>query len=164
MSLDDAPTPFKVKAKAKELRLLYWQLAVEIRLLRELGNTEENWALQKCLLSILDCLTGPLSGQEQYPGLMVNELLAYTKNLTTLSVSLELSTAMERFIKTTGTDVSELDMPDQQSLLNDSGCSFWLRDQITKTKGRDVVDVLNDVDLLSRVLHTRYDNTISNVR
>lgn len=43
-------------------------------------------------------------------------------------------------------------------ILSDPAASYWLKEQIEKTKERDCVDVLNDIEVLRNVILERINN------
>lgn len=43
----------------------------------------------------------------------------------------------------------------EDSIVNDPGASFWLKEQLSNTKRRDPVDALNDAEALVLVLKER---------
>lgn len=51
----------------------------------------------------------------------------------------------------------------EQDILNDPAISNWLKEQIVASKDRDVVDAINDVSILLKVLHERFEACRSNV-
>jgi len=46
----------------------------------------------------------------------------------------------------------------EEDVLNDPAISFWLKEQIKKTKNRDVLDSLRDAELLVSLLEQRCIN------
>ena len=45
---------------------------------------------------------------------------------------------------------------DENTLVSDPTTSFWLREQLRATQGRDVLDALNDAETLLAVLRARW--------
>lgn len=46
----------------------------------------------------------------------------------------------------------------EHDVANDPSTSYWLKEQIIKSKNRDPVDMLNDIQVLINVLNTRINN------
>jgi len=51
-------------------------------------------------------------------------------------------------------------IPTPEALLSDPCTSHWLKGALRWALERDIVDTLNDVELLLKVLEARYDETI----
>lgn len=47
---------------------------------------------------------------------------------------------------------------DEKALLASQSTSFWLKDAITSTKNRDVVDALSDTEILLAILNARFSD------
>ena len=48
-----------------------------------------------------------------------------------------------------------MDIPTIDEVLTDPAASYWLKDALRAACGRDVVDVANDAELLSKLLSKR---------
>jgi hypothetical protein len=48
----------------------------------------------------------------------------------------------------------------ESKLLNDSATTFWLKEQITQSKERDILDAINDAETLLLVLHNRFNSAV----
>lgn len=46
----------------------------------------------------------------------------------------------------------------EQELQDDPSASFWLKEQLEVTKGRDIVDAITDAELLVLVLKSRLES------
>lgn len=46
----------------------------------------------------------------------------------------------------------------EQELQDDPSASFWLKEQLEVTKGRDIVDTITDAELLVLVLKSRLES------
>jgi hypothetical protein len=42
-------------------------------------------------------------------------------------------------------------------VLSDPAASYWLKEQIKTTRGRDSVDVMNDLEILKKLIHERIE-------
>lgn len=51
----------------------------------------------------------------------------------------------------------------EKELLEAPDVSYWLKEQIRTSYGKDVVDAYNDALLLAEVLQARVDNTLKNL-
>ncbi|MDC9563416.1 MULTISPECIES: hypothetical protein [unclassified Pseudoalteromonas] len=45
----------------------------------------------------------------------------------------------------------------EEQIINDPAASYWLKQQIKESSNRDILDVLNDVDILRSILSLRHD-------
>lgn len=45
----------------------------------------------------------------------------------------------------------------EEQIINDPAASFWLKEQIKDSSNRDILDVLNDVDILRSILTLRHE-------
>lgn len=48
----------------------------------------------------------------------------------------------------------------EETIINDPAASFWLKEQIKESANRDILDVLNDVDILRSILTIRHEAII----
>lgn len=45
----------------------------------------------------------------------------------------------------------------EEQIINDPAASYWLKQQIKESSNRDILDVLNDVDILRSILSLRHE-------
>ena len=45
----------------------------------------------------------------------------------------------------------------EKQIISDPAASFWLKEQIKESSNRDILDVLNDVDILRSILALRHE-------
>ncbi|MCP4058174.1 MAG: hypothetical protein GY738_12825 [Pseudoalteromonas sp.] len=45
----------------------------------------------------------------------------------------------------------------EEQIISDPAASYWLKQQIKESSNRDILDVLNDVDILRSILSLRHE-------